>query len=212
MRSAGHRASRRPSHCTVGRYGEGMAIIYRAEISPSKSEILHDFLVSRSWGESAELEILGAYRFDDPEGEVGVECHLVKAGETVYHLPLTYRAAPVEGGEEHLLTTMQHSVLGERYVYDGLGDEVALDCFRRALCGEQEQAELGIFTAEDQRIETRPQAVTLSLEVDEGESLPTGEELLDGAPFTIARTLGDLDGTVRLRATWADGEGVVAAF
>lgn len=189
-----------------------MAIIYRAELSPSKPEILRDFLSGRSWGESGELEILGAYRFDDPDGEVGVECHLVRAGETTYHLPLAYRPAPVEGAEEHLLTTLQHSVLGERYVYDGLGDELALDCFRRAICGEQSQAELRIVADDGELIEIQEQSVTLSLEVDEGERLPTGEELLDGEPFTIARTLGDLDGTVRLRAVWADGEGVVAAY
>lgn len=189
-----------------------MAIIYRAELSPSKTDILRDFLSSRSWGETGELELLGAYRFDDPDGEVGVECHLVRAGETIYHLPLTYRPAPLEGAEQQLLGTMQHSVLGERYVYDGLGDELALDCFRRAICGEQEQAELGTYSEDGELIETRPQMVTLSLEVDEGESLPTGDELLEGAPFTIARTVGDLDGTVRLLATWSDGQGVVAAF
>ena len=189
-----------------------MAIIYRAELSPTKTEILHDFLSHRSWGETGELELLGAYRFDDPEGEVGVECHLVRVGETIYHLPLTYRPAPLEDAEEYLMATMQHSVLGERFVYDGLADETALDCFRRAICGEQAQAELGIYSEGGEPIETRPQEVTLSLEVDEGESLPSGDELLEGAPFTIARTVGDLDGTVRLLATWADGQGVVAAY
>lgn len=189
-----------------------MAIIYQADLTPTKPQILADFLAGRSWGESGELETLGAYRFDDPDGEVGVECHLVRVGETIYHLPLTYRAARLEGADEQLLTTMQHSVLGERFVYDGLGDELALDCFRRALCGEQSQAELRIVSDDGELLEIRPQSVTLSLEVDEGESLPTGEELLDGAPFTIARTVGDLDGTVRLRATWSGGGGVVAAY
>ncbi|MDN5900997.1 MAG: hypothetical protein L0H74_13130 [Brachybacterium sp.] len=189
-----------------------MAIIYQAELSPSKPEILREFLSGRSWGESGELEMLGAYRFDDPAGEVGVECHLVRVGETIYHLPLAYRPEQSEGAEEHLLTTMHHSVLGERYVYDGLGDELALDCFRRAICGEQTQAELGIYSDEGQLIEIQPQTVRLSLEVDEGGELPTGDELLDGAPFTIARTVGDLDGTVRLRAHWSGGEGVIAAF
>ncbi|ASK64550.1 hypothetical protein CFK39_00350 [Brachybacterium avium] len=189
-----------------------MAIIYQAELSPSKTEILRDFLSGRSWGEAGELELLGAYRFDDPDGVVGVECHLVRVGETIYHLPLAYRPERLDGAEEQLLATMQHSVLGERYVYDGLGDEVALDCFRRALCGEQAQAELGIYSDEGELIETRPQTVTLSLEVDEGEELPTGDELLDGAPFTIARTVGDLDGTVRLHARWSGGEGILAAI
>lgn len=189
-----------------------MAIIHRADLSPSKPEILRELLSSRSWGETGELELLGAYRFDDPEGEVGIECHLVRVGETVYHLPLTYRGAALEGGEDALIATMQHSVLGERHVYDGLGDEIALDCFRRALEGEQEQAELQIVDADGELVEIRPQTVTLSLEVDEGESLLTSDELLEGAPFTIARTVGDLDGTVRLLATWPDGQGVVAAF
>ena len=193
-------------------YGGGMAIIYDADLSPSKTEILRSFLAGRSWGESGELELLGAYRFDDPEGEVGVECHLVKMGETTYHLPLAYRPARVEGVEEHLLATMQHSVLGERFVYDGLADETALDCFRRALCGEQQQAELEIHEEDGTLREVQPQSITLSLEVDEGEQPPTGEELLEGAPFTIARTLGGLDGTVRLHAAWADGQGVVAAY
>lgn len=189
-----------------------MAIIYQAELSPSKPEILHRFLESRSWGEAGELEVLGAYRFDDPDGEVGIECHLVRAGGTMYHLPLTYRAEPVEDAEASLVGTLQHSVLGERFVYDGLADEVALDCFRRAICGEQEQAELEICTPDGERVEIRPQSVTLSLEVDEGEEPPSADELLDGEPFTIARTIGGLDGTVRLVATWADGNGVIAAY
>lgn len=203
-----------PHACRGGawHYRGGMAIIHRAELSPHKTEILHSFLSERSWGEAGELELLGAYRFDDPEGEVGVECHLVRVGETTYHLPLTYRPTRVDGAGEHLLATMQHSVLGERFVYDGLADETALDCFRRAICGEQQQAVLEIHDEDGTLSETLPQSVTLSLEVDEGEQPPTGDELLEGAPFTIARTIGDLDGTVRLLATWSDGQGVVAAF
>lgn len=188
-----------------------MAIIYQAELSPSKSEILASFLAARSWGQAGEPELLGAFRFDDPAGEVGVECHLVRVDGTIFHLPLTYRAAPLEEAGEHLLSTMEHSVLGERFVYDGLYDEVALDCFRRALCGDQEQAHLEMYAADGTPSGTRAPSVTLRREVDAGERLPTGQELLDGEPFTIARTVGDLDGTVRLVAAWADGEGVVAA-
>ncbi|GAA1289713.1 maltokinase N-terminal cap-like domain-containing protein [Brachybacterium alimentarium] len=189
-----------------------MAIIYQAELTPSKPEILRSFLTSRSWGETGELEVLGAYRFDDPDGEVGVECHLVRVGETIYHLPLAYRAEAVDGAEDGLIGTLQHSVLGERFVYDGLQDEVALDCFRRALSGEQQQADLEIHSADGELAERRSQSVTLSLEVDEGEEPPTAEQLLDGEPFTIVRTVGGLDGTVRLVAEWSDGTGVLAAF
>lgn len=196
----------------VGDYGGAMAIIYQAELSPSKSEILASFLGARPWGQAGEPELLGAFRFDDPAGEVGVECHLVRVGETIFHLPLTYRPAPLQEAPEHLLATMVHSVLGERFVYDGLNDEVALDCFRRAQCGEQGQAALEIHESDGTLRETRPQSVTLSLEVDAGQRPPTGQELLDGEPFTIARTVGDLDGAVRLVAAWADGQGVIAAY
>lgn len=188
-----------------------MAIIHQAELSPSKSEVLQQLLASRSWGEPGEMRLLGAYRFDDPEGEVGVECHLVEVGETIFHLPLTYRAAPLpEAGEDALVGTMEHSVLGTRHVYDGLADEVALECFARALAGEQQQAELEVH-APDGTTTRREPTVQLRLEVDEGEQPPSLQSLEDGEPFTIARTLGDLDGAVRLVASWDGGEGVVAA-
>ena len=61
---------------TSGDYVGDMAIIYQAELSPTKPEVLRELLTSRPWGEDGELEVLGAYRFDDPSGEVGVECHL----------------------------------------------------------------------------------------------------------------------------------------
>lgn len=189
-----------------------MAIIYKAELSPTKPEVLRTLLTSRAWGSEAEQTILGAYRFDDPAGEVGVECHLVRAGESIYHLPLTYRPSPLDGEDApEPVLTMEHSVLGTRYVYDGLEDEVALECFARALAGEQQQAELDIYEG-DTVVDHRRQTVTLRLEVDEGEQAPSSTVLLeDGEPFTIARTLGDLDGTVRLVAAWDGGEGVVAA-
>ncbi|WP_114854768.1 hypothetical protein [Brachybacterium sp. YJGR34] len=192
-----------------------MAILHQAQLTPSKPEMLRALLESRPWGEAGEPQVLGAYRFDDPAGEVGVECHLVQLCETVYHLPLTYRSAPLgdaEGAAEALVGTMEHSVLGQRFVYDGLQDEVALDCFRRALSGEQEQARIEVVDAEGRTVEHREPTVTLALEVDEGEVPPSAEELLDGAPFTIARTLGDLDGTVRLVARWDGGSAAVAAF
>ena len=188
-----------------------MAIIYRAELSPTKPEILRTLLEQRPWGEAGHVEVLGAYRFDDPEGEVGIECHLAQVGETIFHLPLTYRAQPLDEAEESLVTTLQHSVLGTRYVYDGLGDEVALDCFRRALSGEQEQAELAIHADDGQHVETRPQSVNLELELDAGAQTPTPDEFLDGLPFTVVRTVGGLDGAVRLVAAREGGRGVVAA-
>lgn len=189
-----------------------MAIIFQAELSPTKPEVLRRLLTSRSWGEAGEPEVLGAYRFDDPAGEVGIECHLARVGESVYHLPLTYRGAPLENPAAQLVTTMEHSVLGTRYVYDGLEDELAIECFARAIAGEQQQAGLEIFAADGTPAGIRPQSVTLRLETDEGENPPSLEGLMEGdESFTIARTVGGLDGTVRLVATWDGGSGVVAA-
>lgn len=193
-----------------------MAIIYRAELSPTKTEMLRDLLHTRSWGEPedrGELEVIGAYRFDDPDGEVGIECHLVRVGETVYHLPLTYRGAPLQDGEA-LVGTMDHSVLGQRYVYDGLGDETALSCFLRALQGEQEQAVLEIVDDDDGAVaEIRPQSITVRRDVDaDVADAETSSQEAEEVTFTVARTLGDLDGSVRLVASWDSGEGVIAAL
>ena len=66
--------------------------------------------------------MIGSYRFDDPDGRVGMETHLVTAGGTLLQIPLTYRDEPLEGADDALIVEMQHSVLGTRWVYDGLRD------------------------------------------------------------------------------------------
>ena len=45
-------------------------------------------------------------------------------GLSTLFLPLTYRGAELEGAEEHLIGTTEHSELGRRWVYDGCGDPV----------------------------------------------------------------------------------------
>jgi hypothetical protein len=51
-----------------------------------------------------------------------METHLVTAGDTLLQVPLTYRDEPLDGAAHALITEMQHSVLGTRWVYDGLHD------------------------------------------------------------------------------------------
>src|SRR4051794_37699981 len=51
-----------------------------------------------------------------------METHLVTAGGVLLQVPLTYRDEPLVGAEDALITEMQHSVLGTRWVYDGLRD------------------------------------------------------------------------------------------
>lgn len=101
-----------------------MALIHDATLSPSKAELLATWVPRQRWasGLTGDVALIGAYRFDDPEGEVGIEGHLVRLGGVVLHAPLTYRGAPLAGAEASLVTEMHHSVLGTRYVYDGCAD------------------------------------------------------------------------------------------
>jgi hypothetical protein len=105
-----------------------MALIYQAQLTPSKIEVLRAWVPAQPWlgdVDASTLESVGAYRFDDPAGEVGVETHLVRAADgRVLQVPLTYRNGPLAGAASALLATMQHSVLGERWVYDACADPV----------------------------------------------------------------------------------------
>lgn len=101
-----------------------MALFHLATIIPTKEQLISDWVVTQPWGPPAgtRVTVIGGYRFDDPEGKVGMESFLVSAGEAIYHVPLTYRETPLEGAEDALISTMEHSVLGTRWVYDGLRD------------------------------------------------------------------------------------------
>lgn len=109
-----------------------MSDVYSAQIDPSKPEAVARQLSTRLDTEvSAEdLTMLSSFRFDDPAGEVGCETHLVRVRrqdgtETVLQVPLTYRGAPLVGAPESaLVTKMDHSVLGDRWIYDGAHDPV----------------------------------------------------------------------------------------
>jgi Maltokinase N-terminal cap domain len=100
-----------------------MALFHRATITPTKEALLAQWAPTQPWGPSAAdtVEVIGSYRFDDPDGRVGMETHIVSANGLL-QVPLTYRDEPLEGAEDALITTMEHSVLGTRWVYDGLRD------------------------------------------------------------------------------------------
>lgn len=117
-----------------------MALIYDAELSPSKPEILRAWVPAQPWFPGSELEIVGAFRFDDPAGEVGIETHLVRAGGRDFQVPLTYRGAPLPGGT--LIATMEHSVLGPRWVYDGCSDPVYVAAVSDVIRAGGSQADL----------------------------------------------------------------------
>jgi hypothetical protein len=103
-----------------------MARFHRATITPPKGELIAAWVPSQPWGpaDTEPFEEIGSYRFDDPDGRVGMEGHLVRAAGALLHVPLTYRDEPLAGAPDALITEMEHSVLGRRWVYDGLQDPV----------------------------------------------------------------------------------------
>ena len=93
-----------------------MALFHLATISPTKEELIAEWAPTQPWGPPADAptDFIGSYRFDDPEGRVGMEIHLVDAEGTLLQVPLTYRDEPLAGAERALITEMQHSALGTR--------------------------------------------------------------------------------------------------
>jgi hypothetical protein len=178
-----------------------VAIIHRATITPTKLELAAAWLDRQGLG-AGDVELAGSYRFDDPAGEVGIEGLLVRRAGEVFHLPLTYRGAPLDGAGAYLVTTMEHSVLGHRWVYDAAGDPVALACYAAALAGRQEQASLELWEG-GAMVGHRPHTVTLSVEGDG----PAGEARLCRVPVDVAhrRAAGRC-----LVAAWDGGSGVAA--
>ncbi|MFJ4779128.1 1,4-alpha-glucan branching protein [Streptomyces sp. NPDC088762] len=132
-----------------------MAVIHRTTMTPGKLELLAAWLPAQPWyaglpGRAPELAKAGGFRLDDPEGEVGMEFMVVTdtSGDSpvTYHVPLTYRGAPLEGAEQALVGTSEHGVLGRRWVYDGTHDPVLMAQLRALLRGEavpQNQSESG---------------------------------------------------------------------
>jgi hypothetical protein len=101
-----------------------MALFHRATISPTKDELIAGWAPTQPWGPPRDvpIDVVGAFRFDDPEGRVGMESHLFDAGGVLFQVPLTYREEPLAGADEALVGEMEHSALGTRWVYDGLRD------------------------------------------------------------------------------------------
>jgi hypothetical protein len=90
--------------------------------------------------------VIGSYRFDDPDARVGMETHLVVAGGTLLQVPLTYRDEPLVGADDALIVEMQHSVLGTRWVYDGLRDpRLVIMLAAVALTGQGEALGMAVY-------------------------------------------------------------------
>lgn len=103
-----------------------MAVHVSATIVPGKLELLQAWVPDQPWAvgtDTSSLTQLGSYRFDDPAGDVGMETHLLGTADgRILQVPLTYRGAPREAAGSTLITTMTHTVLGQRWIYDGCTD------------------------------------------------------------------------------------------
>ena len=103
-----------------------------ASLTPTKLELLTGWMGGQRWyaakGSTPALTPLAAWRLADPSGEVGIETHIVRdtggPSPVTYQVPLTYRGAPAAGLERALVGTLEHSVLGRRWVYDATHDPV----------------------------------------------------------------------------------------
>lgn len=175
-----------------------MAVVHSsATIRPTKPELLEAVL-------DGPVELVGAYRFDDPDGEVGVEGFLVRRESVLRHVLFSYRGAILAAEGAHLVSTMEHSELGPRWVYDGATDPVALACVRRAILGEQEQAVLELL--EDGRpVWTREPGVRLRAAA----GAAGGDAGPAGAVHILREPADDAPGPA-LVAAWEGGEAVIA--
>jgi hypothetical protein len=197
-----------------------MALLHRADLTPTKLELLDLWLPTRSWYPGPVVPScakVGAFRFDDPAGKVGVETLLVRAGDgPVLQVPLTYREAPLAGADRWLLGTAEHSVLGTRWVYDATGDPVyAAALARTVLTGAAQAAEEFEVDGVRQARQSDVQAVAAGygagpvpevtgiLRVDDTDPAVIATDAVD---LTVLRVLGDdpsaPTGAPTLTATW----------
>lgn len=184
-----------------------MALLYAAKLTPSKAELISTWLPTRRWfgRPAATARPVAAYRFDDPDGEVGMESHLLEVDGELLHVPVTYRAAELPGAREWLIGTMEHSVLGTRWVYDAPGDPVYRGELARVIREADTQVRLFVQKAEG-LVEREPTLrVRGSGEVADGQNqIVVVRRPLTDQPVASAATL---------RGTWAgQDEPVVLAY
>ena len=121
-----------------GALPSGMAIFQVATNNPPKSEIITGWIGDQRWGSSVgePIDVVGSFHLEDPEAQVGMQVHIVAYAGLLFQVPLTYRDQRLTHLEEADICPMEHSVLGTRHVYDGLGDHQFLSALAGvAACG-----------------------------------------------------------------------------
>ncbi|WP_433207968.1 maltokinase N-terminal cap-like domain-containing protein [Nocardia sp. CA-107356] len=193
-------------------------------MSPDKLELLTAWLPTRRWypdsGRTPELTKVGGFRLDDPAGTVGIEFMLVTDGAgpeaLTYHLPLTYRGAPLDGADDALIGTSMHGVLGQRWIYDGTRDPVAVAQVVALLAGRvRAQAQSESDTPDPSVIVTVGEfAYAASELVSTNDGLSHTDITVNGGTIVISRWVSDSVGTSAARAQvavpWQLGDGSTA--
>ncbi len=171
----------------------GTAEIHEATLTPTKLELLAGWLPSQSWfaGTPDDLTRVASYRFVDPDGEVGIETILVSSSGVTYQVPLTYRSDRLDEADDSLIGTLEHSVLGTRYVYDAVGDPVYMVELMRVIHEGDTEADL----SHGEKSMTVEGSGIVPVSNAAGESMRV-VRVLDGQHIPGTRTpLGTLTGT-----------------
>ena len=175
-----------------------MATIHQATLTPTKLELLTAWLPGRHWYPEEAitgLQRVAACRFDDPEGEVGVELLVVRAGPDgpLVHVPMTYRDAPLEEADFYLIGTAEHSVLGSRWVYDAVGDPVFVEALTAAIRTGGHQAEEFLETDDGPRRREPSMTVRGTGTADSSEPAGRLVRVEDGDPAVVVAEAARLD-------------------
>lgn len=180
-----------------------MAIFYKATNTPPKAELIGEWIFHQSWAPSTAgpIELVGSFHLDDPDGQVGIQVFVVRAGDDLYHVPLTYRDTRREGADDSLIGEMEHSVLGTRFVYDGVEDDryisvcagVAVHGYGQALGFAQRDGRL--YSVPDELLVRGSRSIEGLVAVDGFERLETTPDAAvlrnDRIELTIYRKLTD---------------------
>ncbi|MEI7055970.1 hypothetical protein WBG06_09160 [Nocardioides sp. CCNWLW239] len=198
-----------------------MSIVHKATLTPTKPEIFGAWLADQDWSPGELTSTIGSYRFDDPAGRVGIECVLLEVGESVVHLPVSYREAPLEGAEDFLMATTEHSALGTRYVYDACADPVAVRALLTAALTGATQEPMDVYD-QGRLVERREAVVTAAgtgawdrdaVPHFDGVTIRShgAESRVDAGGFVVVvkRVVddSDADGTESIQVTWPGGSG-----
>ncbi|MEU9499009.1 1,4-alpha-glucan branching protein [Streptomyces sp. NPDC048196] len=172
-----------------------MAVVHHTTLKPGKLELLTSWLPTQPWylgtGSAPDLTKAGGFRLDDPDGEVGLEFMALTdaSGDrpVTYHVPLSYRGAPLEGSAHALVGNTEHGVLGRRWIYDGTHDPVLIAQLFALIAGKAQAQDQNASDAVDPSVTASFTAAALEASVSGGGSAAlTLVDVLNGPRGTDA--------------------------